>query len=90
MKGLKIGLLVLVLFYAGDYLSLRLRIPNREPLSNVEIKVFYAVKLKGSKTGFEPADTETVTCANSLLPQEGYKPCWYVSRHTQKWVDVGD
>jgi hypothetical protein len=77
-----------VLLYLGDYLSVRFRIPNRETLTDVQIEVYYAVGLKGQKTEFMRADPETETCVHSLFPQSGYRPCWYVMRHTTKWIDA--
>jgi hypothetical protein len=89
LNSLKIGVGALVLLYVGDYLSVRFRIPNREPLTDVSITVYYAVGLKGSKVEYMPGDPETETCVHSLFPQEGYRPCWYVTRHATKWVEIG-
>ena len=84
------AVLALLVLYAGDYLSVRFRIPgNREPLGSVDIQVYYAVGLKGHKVEYMRGDPQTQTCAHSLFPQLGYSPCWYVNRHTRKWIDVG-
>ncbi len=58
-------------------------------MGTVQVNVYYAVRLKGKKTEYLRADTETETCANSLFPQIGYLPCWYLNRHRQKWVEIG-
>jgi hypothetical protein len=89
LKVLKIAAASLALLYLSDYLSIRFRIPNREPLTTVQIEVYYAIRLKGHKTEYIRADPETDTCVRSLFPQVGCLPCWYVTRHTEKWVDVG-
>jgi hypothetical protein len=90
LKVLKIAAVSLALLYLGDYLSVRFQIPNRrELLTSVQIEVYYAVKLKGQKTEFMRADPEMETCVRSLFPQIGYLPCWYVTRHMTKWVEVG-
>ena len=87
---LKIAGLSLFMVYAGDYLSLRYRIPkNRDPLGTVEIEVYYAVGLKNHKVEYMRADPETQTCARSLFPQMGYLPCWYLNRHRRKWIEIG-
>ena len=79
-----------VLLYAGDYLSLRYRIPNnREPLGSVMVQRSYAIPLKDRKTeySFDPPAPET--CVNSLFPHFGNPPCWYLSHHTRQQVNVG-
>lgn len=89
-RALKIVVATLALLYLGDYLSVRYRIPNhREPLTTVQIDVYYAIRLKGHKTEFLRVEPETETCVYSLFPQIGYLPCWYVARHKQKWVEIG-
>jgi hypothetical protein len=87
LNVLKIVAVSLALLYLGDYLSIRFR--KGEPLTSVQIEVYYAVKLKGQKTEFMRADPETETCVHSLFPQIGYRPCWYVTRHMQKWIEIG-
>jgi hypothetical protein len=89
LKVLKIVAVLLAVAYLGDYLSVRFRIPNRELLTTVQIEVYYAVGLKGQKTEYMRADPETVTCVHSLFPQNGCLPCWYVTRHLTKWIEVG-
>ncbi len=89
LNGLKVAVAALVLVYLGDYLSVRFHFPSRDLFTTVQINVYYAVGLKGSKTEYMPADSETETCVHSLFPQAGCRPCWYVTRHTTKWIDVG-
>jgi hypothetical protein len=79
-----------VLLYAGDYLSVRYRIPNnREQFGSVMVQRSYAIPLKDRKTeySFDPPAPET--CVNSLFPHFGNPPCWYLSRHTRQQVNVG-
>ena len=91
VRVLKILVAAFVILYAGDYLSLRYQFPHhRETLGTVEVNVYYAVKLKGKKTEFMRADSQEETCTYSLLPQMGYLPCWYVTSHRTKWVDIGE
>ncbi len=74
--------------YAGDYLSLRFRIPNhREQFSVVQVQPYYAIAEKNHKTEFMPADAVSVMCAHSLFPHFGANPCWYVTRHTDQRID---
>lgn len=76
------------LMWIGDALSLRFRIPAREPLGSVSVRNLYSVKKKNGSTEFFFDDPVLQTCVNSLLPQKGYRPCWWVSRHTVRSVDL--
>jgi hypothetical protein len=80
---------VLALVYAGDYVSARYRIPkNRDPFGTVEVRRYYAVGLKDKKTEFMFLNPENQVCVRSLFPHFGYNPCWYVSRHRVKEIDL--
>ena len=74
--------------YGADFLSLRLRLPRREMSATVTVHTYYAVKLKSGRTEYDYAGDHDVSCANSLLPQLGLKPCWYVSRHTNEQITI--
>jgi hypothetical protein len=84
------GLVLLALLtYAGDYLSVRYRIPKgREQFSNVTIQPYYAIHEKNGRTEYDFAQAETQVCIHSLFPHFGYAPCWYVNRHTDKRIDI--
>ena len=89
MKRVAILVLVVCLvFYAGDFVSLHLRIPRRDMLGSVTVHTYYVVKLKSGKTEYDYAGDHNVDCANSLLPQLGVKPCWYASRHTNEQITI--
>lgn len=82
--------LLFVLVYAADYVSVRYRIPNnREMFSYVTVQSLYEVRLKNGKIDYSRGDPENQVCVNSLLPQLGYTPCWYLNRHKQKVIQVG-
>jgi hypothetical protein len=75
------GLLALV--YVGDYASLRIPIPKgRARYSTVTVRPYYDVGLKSGKSDLYFLDPQKQTCVNSLFPQLGYKPCWYLRKHT--------
>ncbi|MGC2109188.1 MAG: hypothetical protein WA655_06695 [Candidatus Korobacteraceae bacterium] len=80
--------IVAVVLYGADYLSLRLRIPGRDALGSVTVHTYYAVKLKNGKTEFDYAGDHNVSCTNSLFPQLGAEPCWYASRHTEEQITI--
>jgi hypothetical protein len=72
------------ILYAGDFISVELR---HDPTSVVQINTIYAVPQKGSKTEYEPGDSVSETCVNSIFPHLGYTPCWYVNRHRNQQVN---
>jgi hypothetical protein len=75
--------------YAGDYLSLRYRIPGRrDQFATVTVQPYYAIHEKNGKTEYDYAPPENQVCVRSLFPHFGYSPCWYVKRHTDKRIDI--
>jgi len=77
------ALLLLAVVYAGDYLSVRYRIPkNRDPYGVVRIRRYYAVTMKNGKPEFFFDPPTEQPCVHSLFPHFGYAPCWYLERRT--------
>jgi hypothetical protein len=75
--------------YAGDYLSIRYRIPkSRDPFATVTVQPYYAIHQKNGKTEYDFSQPESEVCVRSLFPHLGYSPCWYVKRHTEKRIDI--
>jgi hypothetical protein len=74
--------------YGADFLSLRLRIPARDTFGSVTVHTYYSVKLKNGKTEYDYAGDHEASCANSVFPQFGVKPCWYASRHTDEQINI--
>jgi hypothetical protein len=72
-------------FYLVDSAVFHIR---HEPVGKVVVKQYYAVPQKGNKVQFLPADPDSEECANALFPHNGDLPCWYVSRHKQKRIDM--
>jgi hypothetical protein len=85
-----VAVVLLALFvYAGDYLSVRYKIPkDRDPFSTVTIQPYYAIHQKNGKTEYDYAQPESQVCVRALFPHFGYNPCWYVTRHTDKRIDI--
>ena len=80
---------IAVLLYAGDYCSLRFRIPGGRPqFGQVTVNPLYAIHVKNGKIQYEPGQQETDTCVHSLFPHFGNSPCWYLSRHTDKIINI--
>ena len=74
--------------YAADFLSLHAGVPRRPKVGSITVHTYYAVKLKSGKTEYDDAGDEIVSCSNSLLPQMGVSPCWYVSRNPSRQITI--
>ena len=81
-------ILLCVVVYLGDFLSLRYQIPKREPYGSVVVRELYAVKLKNKQTEYMFQPPAPQECVNSLFPHFGDPPCWYLERHTRQQVNV--
>ena len=83
-------ILLIVLFYGGDYFYLRLRIAFPKlgkGFDSVQMERLYAIPLKSGRLEYDldPRTPElTVPCVRSLLPHMGYRPCWYLKRQSEK------
>ncbi len=71
--------------YCSDYLSLRYTIPKgRQVFGSVRVNRFLAVPLKNGKNEYDPIGSEEVPCTQSLFPQLGDAPCWWLKRHRER------
>lgn len=75
-----------VLLYGCDYLYARLR-PS--PFAEVKIQRFLAIAEHFNKIGYEPTTPVTERCVYSIFPHFGNAPCWYLMRHTVRFVKIG-
>ena len=91
LRGARFAVLALLLLYAGDYISARFRLPNdRQTLGSVDVQVMWAIKQKNGRIDYQLGDTETRPCLYSLFPHLGYTPCWYLTRHRNQVIKVGN
>lgn len=72
--------------YAADFIYARLR---RAPFADVQIERFLAIAEHFNKVSYERTDPVTERCVYALFPQYGYTPCWYLTRHTVRFVKIG-
>ena len=80
---------VLAITYAGDYVVLRYRVAKQKnPFGQVTVTPYYAIHLKNGNTEFDFQPPQSQTCANSLYPHLGMQPCWYLSRHREKRIEI--
>ena len=86
-RALLYAVAVLAIIYGGDELSLRFRIPNREPLGSVTVYRYYALHKTKQKSSYMFAEPEAQPCVHSLFPHLGHPPCWYLARHTEQRID---
>jgi hypothetical protein len=86
---LMLALGILLLGYAIDYLIFRYRVSaNRQPFSLVTVTSFDAVAQKNGRTEFIFNPPQPQTCSNSIFPQAGYTPCWYLRSHTERRTNI--
>lgn len=72
--------------YSTDYLYARFR---PAPFADVHIERFLAVAEHFNKIGYERTTPVTERCVYSLFPHFGNAPCWYLTRHTVRFVKIG-
>lgn len=84
------GLLVVAcLLYIGDYARLRYKVArNSQPYGSVQVQSYYAVKLKDGKTEYFFNPPQMQQCSNTVFPQMGYTPCWYLKRKANKGTNL--
>jgi len=89
LRGLGAIVALAALLYGVDDISLRYRIPKkREPFGTVTVQPLYVIHEKNGKTEYQFAQPQDQPCVRSLVPHFGYKPCWYLRRHTQQQIDI--
>ena len=80
---------LLVLLFAADYLSLRFRVPgNRPQLGSVTVHRFYRTALKNGRSDIQYDGDYAYDCVHAIFPHFGDKPCWYLGRKTEEWIDI--
>ncbi len=87
----RIVLVLLVLFavlYIGDYASVRLRIPGHNPFGSVTVTTTLSVMKKDGKPDYYFQPPQAETCVRSIFPHLGYRPCWYLRRHTNQQINM--
>ncbi len=89
MKRVVIIAVVLAgILYLADFLSVQFRVPARDTFGTITMHTYYVVKLKNGKTEYDYAGDHDINCSNSVFPQFGVRPCWYVSRHTEEQINI--
>ncbi len=74
-------LVAFVAVYAGDWVVWRVRSARGGGIGNVQVRWFQVAELNGGKEEMYPDGEGPVACSQSLFPQGGSNPCWYVVKH---------
>lgn len=85
-KTLLAAVVFAIVLYAIDYIYARVR---KAPFANVRVDQYYAVAEKFNMTAYERGTAVTERCVYSLFPHFGNSPCWYLMRHTLRYIKVG-
>jgi len=78
---LLVGLAVFT--YAVDDLWARFR---KRPVEQVKVDRVYADVNQWNQVEYSMGTPIMETCLDSLMPHFGYKPCWYLRRHTLRQI----
>jgi hypothetical protein len=69
--------------YAIDWASLTFRIPgNRQVYADIRVDQIYTDLNRYNEVEYSRGDPVMERCVYALFPHGGYRPCWYVTRHT--------
>ena len=74
--------------YLGDYLAVRFP-GSRNPFGTVNVQPYYAIHQKSGRTEYDyspPAEMQS--CVASLFPHLDSPPCWYLSKHKTRVIDI--
>jgi hypothetical protein len=78
--------LAIVLVYAGDFVSVRVRMLHPKPgnpFETITALRILAIGEKGNKTEYsvDPVQPQqSAECVHALFPHNGDSPCWYLKR----------
>ncbi len=77
-----VGLLAFaVISYGVDWLVFKV---TGSPRSKYTVSQFVSAPLKNNKQEIDYIGSEDVPCSLTMFPQDGFLPCWYLRRHTNR------
>jgi hypothetical protein len=82
---LQVLLAALVVLYAGDWITLRVR-TGGQGSSSVQVEQFLRTPLKGQKEEFDYMGTVAQPCVPAFFPHQSEAPCWWLRWHKIQWV----
>jgi hypothetical protein len=84
----RIAIITLAAFaiaYAADYAIFQHKLKTNGGAAALgSVTSYYGTALKNGKMEIFTDQPLTETCAHSLFPQAGYRPCWYANRNNVK------
>ena len=57
---------------------------SRKLYEDVQVDQVYTDTNKWNEVEYSRGETQTQRCVYSLFPHAGYKPCWYLKKHTMQ------
>ncbi len=72
--------------YGCDYVYARFRPAT---FADVQIDRFLEIAEHFNRVGYERTTPVTERCIYSIFPHFGNAPCWYLMRHTVRFVKIG-
>jgi hypothetical protein len=69
------------LAYLSDLVIWRIRVAAGGGIGHVTMGLMQVAPLKGNKEEYYYDGTKVVDCSQSLFPQTGAGPCWWVQQH---------
>jgi len=80
---------IALLAFTVDYAVLRIRAAlGGNAYGSVTVNHYYAVLQKNGKTQFIFDPPAPQTCVNALFPHQGWQPCWYLRKHSDRRTDI--
>ena len=71
--------------YAADYALFQIKLSKNGGADALgTVTSYYGTALKDGKMEIFTDQPQVETCAHSLFPHSGYRPCWYASRNSVK------
>jgi len=58
------------------------------PTSTVNVSQFMSIPMKGNKVEYDYLGRVDTPCSQSLFPQKGQQPCWYLRRDPNVWENI--
>jgi hypothetical protein len=83
LRSLLVLAALTAIVYAGDDLWAR---HEGRPTEEVKVYRMYAAMNRWNEVEYSVGPTEMETCVDALMPHFGYKPCWYLKRHTYEQI----
>lgn len=85
LRAVMILCFVALTIFFVDYLVLRMR---HSQFGSVTVHRFYRIPQKNGKLEIQYDGDYTYNCSRSLFPHSASKPCWYLNRKTEEWIDI--